>query len=88
VNASVNCRPNEVLRVGVHAIGQFDRPGSQYDTKDPEDFVTCALVADWAVSGSVTLFGRVDNLFDKEYDSTVGYPVLGRAAYIGARLSF
>jgi vitamin B12 transporter len=88
VNASVNCRPNEVLRLGVHAIGQFDRPGSQYDTKDPEDFVTCALVADWAVSGSVTLFGRVDNLFDKEYDSTVGYPVLGRAAYIGARLSF
>lgn len=34
------------------------------------------------------LFGRVENLFDAEYQTAAGYATAGRSAYIGARARF
>ena len=31
------------------------------------------------------LFGRVENLFDTEYQTAAGYATAGRSAYVGAR---
>ena len=46
------------------------------------------LVVDWAVSENWKLTGRVENLFDKEYEPALGFPALGRAGFLGAEYSF
>ncbi len=40
------------------------------------------------VSDTVELFGRVENLFDEDYQTAAGYGTPGRGAYIGARARF
>ena len=43
------------------------------------------LLAQWDVSHGVQIFGRVENLFDKQYQTVYGYNQPGLAAYIGLR---
>jgi outer membrane receptor protein involved in Fe transport len=33
------------------------------------------------------LFGRVTNLFDRDYEESLGYPALGRSAMVGLRVA-
>jgi len=46
---------------------------------------TLALRGEWDASEAVTLFGRVENLWDEDYQTAAGYATGGRAAYLGAR---
>ncbi|MGZ0710134.1 TonB-dependent receptor [Coraliomargarita sp. W4R53] len=81
----------DTLNAGIQATGYFDREDIDaltYAQGDADDFVVVRLVADWAVCENVTLFARVENLLDKEYELAAGYPALGRAGYIGARFEF
>ena len=39
------------------------------------------------VWGSVELFGRIDNLFDRAYEETLGFPALGRRGMGGLRVA-
>lgn len=81
----------DALRFGVQGYGYFDSA----DT-DPEAFTRIAgddyfianIVADWAVTEAWMLIGRVENLFDKEYEPAAGFPALGRAGYLGMQYSF
>ncbi len=41
----------------------------------------------WTVSERVELFGRVENLWDEQYQTAAGYGTAGTGAHIGARLS-
>jgi vitamin B12 transporter len=43
------------------------------------------LLAQWDVTHGVQIFGRVENLFDKQYHTVYGYNQPGLAAYIGLR---
>ena len=43
--------------------------------------------ASWRVHRSAELFGRVENLTDREYEEALGYPALGRRAMIGLRIA-
>lgn len=43
------------------------------------------LLAQWDVTSGVQIFGRVENLFDKQYQTVYGYNQAGLAAYIGLR---
>jgi len=43
------------------------------------------LAGSYAVRRGVTLFGRVENLFDKEYQPTLGYPAYRRAYRLGMK---
>ncbi|WP_245973698.1 TonB-dependent receptor plug domain-containing protein [Bosea caraganae] len=45
------------------------------------------LAADYKLSDKLTLFGRVDNLFDKRYENPVGYLVPGLSAFGGLRFA-
>ena len=40
------------------------------------------------VTHNVSIYGRVDNLFDEHYETVAGYGTYGRAAYGGIRLRF
>ncbi len=41
----------------------------------------------WTIVPQLTLFGRIVNAFDSAYEDTLGYPALGRTAYVGLRLA-
>ena len=43
------------------------------------------LAASYALSTHASVIGHVTNLFNKDYQDVLGYPALGRAAYIGMR---
>ena len=43
--------------------------------------------ASWRLSRQVELFGRIENLFDREYEEVFGFPALGRGAMAGLRIA-
>jgi outer membrane cobalamin receptor len=43
------------------------------------------VAASYALSTHASVIGHVTNLFNKDYQDVLGYPALGRAAYIGMR---
>jgi vitamin B12 transporter len=45
------------------------------------------LAADYKLDDKLTVFGRVDNLFDKRYENPVGFLVPGLGAFGGIRVS-
>ena len=56
--------------------GLFDNPG----------FNAWSAGASWRL-GPAEVFGRVENLFDREYEEALGFPVLGRRATVGLRVA-
>ena len=46
------------------------------------------LRAEWHASENVTLFGRIENLWDETYQTAAGYAMAGRGAHAGARARF
>ena len=44
------------------------------------------VAANWKITSRVQLFGRIDNLFDKEYEEILGYGTVGRAGYFGLKV--
>ena len=61
VQGSIIVTPSEFLRIGFNVTGQFDREYTDlYGTGeafDADDFMSAGLVADWAVTDRVTVFG-------------------------------
>ena len=60
---------------------------------DPSEIVTLSnywlmdLAAHYRASDSVTVFVKGSNLLDEDYEQVYGYQTLGRAAYLGVRVS-
>jgi vitamin B12 transporter len=46
------------------------------------------LLASYDVSESISIFGRVENLFDKSYEEVLGFGTTGIAAYGGVQFAF
>ena len=46
------------------------------------------LRASYPLRDNLELYGRIENLTDKHYETTYQYGTLGRAAYGGVRVSF
>jgi outer membrane receptor protein involved in Fe transport len=57
--------------------GLFDAPG----------YAVWHAGAAWKVTQAVELFGRVENLLDRRYEETLGFPALGRGAMAGLRIA-
>ena len=53
-----------------------------------EDYVVVDLRASWPINGTVELYGRVENVFDKSYATTRNYGSPGRGAFAGVRAKF
>ncbi|HYA05990.1 MAG TPA: TonB-dependent receptor, partial [Xanthobacteraceae bacterium] len=50
-------------------------------------FTTVNLAANYALTDDLMLFGRIDNLFNKQYQDPFGYMRTGFGAYAGIRLT-
>ena len=91
VNCSIRHRPAENLSLGISSMGSFDRKDTDpvtFSGVQAKDYFVANLVTDWEVTDQWSLFGRVENLFDKYYEPAAGYPALGRSGYLGARYRF
>ena len=53
-----------------------------------EGHATLGLRGEVNVNRWVTLYGRVENLWDEDYQTAAGYATDGRAAHLGARARF
>ena len=51
-------------------------------------YVLWDLRASYPVTDKLEVYGRVENLFDKHYETIANYGQLGRAAYAGVRARF
>jgi vitamin B12 transporter len=46
------------------------------------------LAVSYQLSKNIEVFGRIDNLFDREYEAVLGYGTPGRSAYIGIKATY
>ncbi len=53
-----------------------------------DGYEVLTLRGEWDASEHVTLFGRVENIWDETYQTAAGYATSGRGAYLGARARF
>lgn len=53
-----------------------------------DDYTLVNLTAAYDLTDTVEIFGRIDNLFDEEYQEVLGYGSRGRAGYAGLRMRF
>ncbi|MDB5483644.1 MAG: TonB-dependent receptor [Caulobacteraceae bacterium] len=53
-----------------------------------QSYVLWDLRASYPIGRRVALYGRIENLTDKHYETTYQYGTLGRAAYAGVRYQF
>ncbi|NBB80744.1 MAG: TonB-dependent receptor [Verrucomicrobia bacterium] len=86
IQGAVDIQATEEIRFGLQATSYVDRVGFQ--GAPLKDFILVNLSATWNLSDDVALFARANNLFDKEYELSAGFPALGRAGYLGLRYSF
>ena len=91
-NASVQFSPLQGLSVNLNV----DYNGEQEDFFFPptppfqervtlDDFVLVNLAASYNLSSSLAVFGRVENLFDEDYEEVFSFTTPGRSAVIGLR---
>jgi outer membrane cobalamin receptor len=54
---------------------------------DAAGYVTWDAGASWTILSPATVVFRVTNIFDRAYEEALGYPALGRGAYLGLRIA-
>ena len=74
------------VTLGVRWVGEredldFSVFPSARVTLDP--FVVARLAAGWDVADAVRVFGRIENLFDADYEEVLDFGTPSRAAYVG-----
>ena len=86
IAANLDWEASESIRLGLGfqaAIDREDPAGTRH-----EDYELFRIYGDWQLSNALTLYGRVENLFDQHFTYTRGFSNSGCAAYLGARLKF
>lgn len=53
-----------------------------------DSYLTVDLAANFALTDMVSLFGRIENITDEDYEEIYGYGTPGRSAYAGAKVLF
>ncbi|WP_176592729.1 TonB-dependent siderophore receptor [Sphingobium sp. EM0848] len=65
---------------------QYDTNFATYATERLDEYTVVNLNADVALTSNISLYGRVENLFDDHYVENVGFLTAGRAVYGGVRV--
>mgnify|MGYP006288358207 CR=1 FL=1 len=76
-NGNLNLR---VLRIG-------DRYDDAANANELDAYTRVDLAASYGLTEHVELFGRVENVFDEDYQEVKGYSTPGRYAFAGVKLS-
>ena len=76
--------PNANLNFGANYVGS--RKDSGYITD--KSYTIFRLAGSYDVTKNLQVFGRIENLFDNQYQEIHGYETLGRSFYAGIKGSF
>jgi vitamin B12 transporter len=77
----------ELLLAGFYVGERDDLDPLTFSVTTAEAYTVARLAATWRLSPLVALGGRVENLFDEEYEDTLGYATAGRSGYLGVVIS-
>ena len=69
-------------------VDRRDIDGGTWAGIDGEDYCVARTYVSYGLAQDLSLFGRVENLFDEEYEEVDGYPALGIGVFGGLRYSF
>lgn len=86
-STSITLTPVERLSIGARARYR-DRNASSSFSPATKGYEVVDLLASYGITGNVEVYGRVVNLFDKQYQMSYGKNALGQSAYGGVRLRF
>ncbi|MDO9637098.1 MAG: TonB-dependent receptor [Pseudotabrizicola sp.] len=67
-----------------HAAGRKD----DFGNSDMPDYTVVNAQAAYQISDTAEVYMRIENLFDTDYQTSVGYASAGRSAYVGLRARF
>lgn len=91
-NHSVNASLDYKWAFGLKTGATITHVGSSFDnatnTRKLEGYVLVDLRASFPVMDHLEVYGRVENLFNEQYETIFRYGTPRRAAYAGVRLSF
>ena len=86
VQASYVWENGATAGLGLHYVGQsFDNAAN---TRRLKSYLLTDLRVSWPIRDALEIYGRVENAFDKSYETTSNYGSTGRGAYIGLRSKF
>ncbi|AJY71828.1 hypothetical protein RW64_01460 [Geobacter sulfurreducens] len=77
-----------VVYVGSRIDKVFDPVTYASSRVTMKDYVVVNLAASYDITKNLQLFGRVDNLLDRNYEEVTGYGTAGISAYGGVKVSF
>lgn len=90
-NVQVAWTPGGAL-AGADLSAALRYTGASYDdranSRRLDDYWLVDLRASYPILHGIELFGRVENLFDADYETATGFGVAGRSAYAGVRWAF
>lgn len=64
----------------------FDKDGNPVNIMD--SYLVVNLAAHYDISKTLQFYGRIDNLFDEQYEEAWSYATSGLAGYLGLRVSY
>ncbi len=65
----------------------FDRQGLVFVAAPTPSYMIVNVAANYVVDKHVTVFGRIDNLFNRQYENPIGWMQPGFAAYAGVKFT-
>jgi vitamin B12 transporter len=77
--------PLGAARLGAEIAGSSQRYDDAANRVRMGGYGVLNLTADWNVSKGITLFARIDNVLDKDYELAAGYARGGRIIFAGVR---
>ncbi len=80
----LNIRPLERLQINLNAL----YTGERDDDETLPDYTLVNVASSYRITDNCSIFGRVDNLFDEDYEEVTGYGTAGVSGYAGLKLTF
>jgi vitamin B12 transporter len=91
VNLYADWQPLEKLNLGASlqlVSDSIDINFETYDRTALDGYALLGLHASYQMIDGISLFGRVDNVTDENYETVSGFGTYGRNAYVGVRAKF
>jgi vitamin B12 transporter len=88
VNASIDYKWSFGLETGATITHVGDSFDNASNSRQLDGYVLVDLRASYPVTAGVSLYGRIENLFNEKYETIFRYGTPRRAAYAGVRLNF
>jgi vitamin B12 transporter len=88
VNAAIDYKWAFGLETGATVTLIGDSFDNASNTRQLDGYVLVDLRASFPVTEQISLYGRVENLFDEQYETIFRYGTPRRAAYAGVRMNF